>query len=206
MKICAKCKQDLDECNFSKDSSKKDGLYSSCSKCRKEYTDNNKHLQKERDKKHYLLNKEKKTIYRKKYRQDNLQYFKDYEAKHKSNYIKQRKIKDPIYKLKITIKRLISHSLTKNGHIKSDTTVSILGCSILDFHRYIESKFESWMNWQNHGNWNGQPTEINTAWDIDHIIPISSASSEEDVIRLNHYTNFQPLCSFTNRHIKRNLV
>jgi hypothetical protein len=38
--------------------------------------------------------------------------------------------------------------------------------------------------------------------DIDHIIPISSVNSENDVIRLNHYTNLQPLCSKVNRDIK----
>jgi hypothetical protein len=39
------------------------------------------------------------------------------------------------------------------------------------------------MNWENQG----------TYWHMDHIIPISSAETEEDVYRLNHYTNFQPL-------------
>jgi hypothetical protein len=33
--------------------------------------------------------------------------------------------------------------------------------------------------------------------------PISSAKTEEDVIRLNNYTNFQPLCSKVNRDIKK---
>ena len=58
------------------------------------------------------------------------------------------------------------------------------------------------MNWNNYGNWNGYPKEINTAWDIDHIVPMSTAKTEKDVLKLNHYTNFQPLCSYTNRHIK----
>lgn len=39
---------------------------------------------------------------------------------------------------------------------------------------------------------------------IDHIVPISSAKSENDVLKLNHYTNLQPLCSKINRNIKRN--
>jgi hypothetical protein len=39
--------------------------------------------------------------------------------------------------------------------------------------------------------------ELNKSWDIDHIIPISSAKTKEDIIRLNHYTNLQPLCSYT---------
>lgn len=39
--------------------------------------------------------------------------------------------------------------------------------------------------------------------DIDHIIPVSTAKKYEDVIKLNHYTNLQPLCSYVNRVIKR---
>jgi hypothetical protein len=63
-----------------------------------------------------------------------------------------------------------------------------------------ESKFESWMSWENKGLYNG---ELNYGWDIDHIIPLSSADIEEDIIRLNHYTNLQPLCSKVNREIKK---
>lgn len=59
------------------------------------------------------------------------------------------------------------------------------------------------MNWENRGLYNG---ELNYGWDIDHIIPLSSARTEEDVIRLNHYTNLQPLCSKMNRDIKRSNV
>ena len=80
-------------------------------------------------------------------------------------------------------------------------TIEILGCSYEDFRIYIESKFECWMTWENHGIYNG---ELNYGWDIDHIIPLSSVETEEDIIRLNHYTNLQPLCSYTNRYIKRN--
>ena len=49
------------------------------------------------------------------------------------------------------------------------------------------------MSWDNHG----------TYWDIDHIIPLSTALNEADIIRLNHYTNLQPLDSFINRYVKR---
>jgi len=56
------------------------------------------------------------------------------------------------------------------------------------------------MNWDNHGLYNGK---FNYGWDIDHIIPISSGKTEEDIFRLNHYTNLQPLCSKVNRDIKK---
>jgi hypothetical protein len=57
------------------------------------------------------------------------------------------------------------------------------------------------MTWDNHGLYNG--TE-GFGWDIDHIIPLSSAINETDIIKLNHYFNLQPLCSKINRDVKRN--
>ena len=76
-----------------------------------------------------------------------------------------------------------------------------MGCSFEEFKIHLESQFEPWMLWDNRGKYNG---ELNYGWDIDHIIPISTSQTVDDVIRLNHYTNLQPLCSKINRDIKRN--
>ena len=62
------------------------------------------------------------------------------------------------------------------------------------------------MNWDNYGDPKDGILELNKTWDIDHIEPLSSAKTEEDIIRLNHYTNLQPLCSYYNRHIKKNFL
>lgn len=35
------------------------------------------------------------------------------------------------------------------------------------------------MTWENRGLYNG---ELNYGWDIDHIVPISSASIEEEIL------------------------
>ena len=59
------------------------------------------------------------------------------------------------------------------------------------------------MNWDNYGNPKDGLVEPNKTWDIDHIIPMNNAKTEDDVYRLNHYTNLQPLCSYVNRFIKR---
>ena len=56
------------------------------------------------------------------------------------------------------------------------------------------------MNWENKGKYNGN---FNSGWDLDHIIPISSAKNKEEIYKLNHYTNYQPLCSKVNRFIKK---
>jgi hypothetical protein len=108
---------------------------------------------------------------------------------------------DDIFRLSKNIRTLISNTFKIKLYTKKSKTHKILGCSYDEFKIYLESKFEDWMTWENRGLYNG---ELNYGWDIDHIIPISSAKTEEDIIKLNHYTNFQPLCSYTNRHIKRN--
>ena len=96
---------------------------------------------------------------------------------------------------------MIGDSLRSDGYLKESKTESILGCSFEYFKLYLESKFENWMTWDNYGLFNG---ELKYGWDIDHIKPLSSAETKEDIIKLNHYTNLQPLCSYTNRYIKMN--
>jgi len=79
-------------------------------------------------------------------------------------------------------------------------TLEILVCSFDEFKIYLESKFEDWMTCENRVLYNG---ELNYGWDIDHIIPLSSAKTEYDIVKLNHFSNLQPLCSYTNRYIKK---
>lgn len=73
------------------------------------------------------------------------------------------------------------------GYSKKSKTQEILGCSFEFFKEYIESMFVEGMTWYNHGEWH-----------LDHKIPISWSETEEDLIKLNHYTNFQPLWSHDN--------
>ena len=108
-----------------------------------------------------------------------------------------------LYKLSCNIKTLISNSLKSKNFIKQNKTTKILGCSIEKFKQHLESKFESWMNWNNYGKYNGT---FNYGWDIDHKIPTASSKSEEELLILNHYTNLQPLCGYINRVIKRDIV
>jgi hypothetical protein len=45
------------------------------------------------------------------------------------------------------------------------------------------------MNWDNYSF---------RGWHIDHIIPLTSAKNEEELIKLCHYTNLQPLWAKDN--------
>lgn len=108
---------------------------------------------------------------------------------------KNRLLKDPLYKLKINIKSLISGSFKKKGTRKSKKTIEILGCTFEEYKTHIENQFESWMNWSNYGAYKNNETRT---WQIDHIIPISLAFTQAELIKLNHFTNLRPLDSKEN--------
>jgi hypothetical protein len=151
-------------------------------------------------------NKSKLTIQNKEYL---IQYRKINKVKineqNKLYNLNKRKI-NPLYKFKCNLRSLLNGSMKKKGYIKNSKTNQIIGCTIDELIIYLESKFESWMNWDNYGNPKDNVLKINKTWDIDHIIPMCTAITEEDAIRLNHYNNLQPLCSYTNRLIKKDKI
>jgi hypothetical protein len=51
----------------------------------------------------------------------------------------------------------------------------------------LEKQFVVGMSWDNRNKWH-----------IDHIIPLSSAKTEEEIYKLAHYTNLQPLWAEDN--------
>ena len=179
---------------------------------RKKYRDNNIEKVKKQIEIWYSNNPNKSKEYAKNNRESEPHKKKEYTKNwRKNNDIKlkkQRKIyrntkikNDYLYKLKENIRCLINISFKNKGFNKNNRkTNEILGCSFEQFKKHLESKFESWMNWNNKALYNG---EEGYGWDIDHIIPLCTAKTEEDIIKLNHYTNLQPLCGFTNRVIKR---
>ena len=163
---------------------------------KKEYYNQNKVLILQKKKEYRELNKDHIKEIRRQYRLKN----KEKIAKQKKEYQKKL-LNTNTGKLKHNIRQSIRRSLINKGYTKKFSSEQILGCTIGFFKDYIESKFEPWMNWNNKGQYNNQP---DFGWDLDHIVPLSMAITEEDIIRLNHYTNFQPLCSHYNRDIKKN--
>jgi hypothetical protein len=193
----------------------------------KEYQEQNKEAIQEKRKEYLEQNKEaiqeKKKLYRetpeakkqnKIYREENKETIKERNKEYynKTKEIrrlkqKERRSNDLLFKLRGDISCLIRNSFSSKTFKKTSKTQDILGCTFEEFRQHIESNFEDWMNWDNRGNWNGIPTELNTAWDIDHIIPTSTATTELELLQLNHYTNLQPLCSYYNRNVKKdNLI
>lgn len=171
--------------------------------------------------KHYIENKEKISEYFKSWYSDHKDDFNEYSREYKqvnrerinkrrnernkersselSKINRERRQSDPVFRISNNIRVYLRNFLKRKEYTKTTKTEFIIGCTFLEFKNYIESKFEDWMTWENYGKYNGKEKY---GWDVDHIIPLSTAKTEEDVFRLNHFTNLQPLCSFINRDVK----
>lgn len=162
----------------------------------KEYVKNNPEKTKNKWRKYENSEKGKKTRleYRKSQKglENNKKKVEKYRSKKENkekinNYVKNRLKNDNIYYLKEKIRRRINEVLKKKKLTKCKSSTEVIGCSWEQLKKHLESQFKEGMSWDNKGKWH-----------IDHIIPISTAKSKEEVYRLNHYTNLQPLWAEDN--------
>ena len=202
-KLCKKCKIEKPLAKFNKNKTNKDGFQVYCKECQyiynKEYKKKNKEKIKKynkiKDKERYLKNKDKilkqHKIYNNSHKEEKSKHHHDYYVQNKekikknsSKYLKDKLKKDVIFKMKFQIRNIIRNSFSKKGYIKSKKTEQIIGISLSEFYYYLLQTFK-----KNYGyEWNGIE-QVH----IDHIIPLSTAETEEEIIKLNHYTNLQLL-------------
>lgn len=162
----------------------------------KDYYIKNATLIKERSRLYRLKNAEKLKEYHAK-RYENK---RDFLLKQKSEYFQnnkkeineRRKIKLAGNEELILRNRLRSRlhiALKRKGLRKNNLTMKYIGCSKEKLRSHIESQFVEGMNWGNHGTWH-----------IDHIVPVSSfdLSKEENIYKMMHYSNLQPLFAEDN--------
>ena len=209
-KVCSSCDVEKPQQDF----------YSGRNKCKVCYLGNikkydiqyrkkNKELLKEKHKQFYIKNKEKINKKNNKYSEENREKLREYAKKYykenkkmlldkQSKYRKENqeqlyayrknKLKtDPIFALSCRIRTLICISFTNRGYSKNSRSHEILGIGWEGLKEHFERQFVDGMNWENRDRWH-----------IDHIIPLATAQSEDDVIKLNHYTNLQPLWAHDN--------
>jgi hypothetical protein len=199
MKRCSKCKQEKEFNHFCKNNRYKDGRHDTCKQCRKEYNKDNK---------------EKIIEYEKQWRANNLDYGKQWRINnpgkykilytinnskktkeqitldnklsqsYKAEWTKDKYRKNPKYKLSQILRIRLLDAL-KDKTNKTESSLSLLGCTIQEIKQYLESQFKPEMTWENHG-------EI---WEIDHIKPCDSFDliDIEQQKQCFHYTNLQPL-------------
>jgi hypothetical protein len=208
-KKCSKCgiEKELCEFYFRKD---RGCYYSCCKKCvsikSKINWEKQKMIDPEYDKKRYEIRKQKNTNgfkkYSKKWNDNNKEYYQKYKKKNEEKikeyskiyYInnrekinkytnewrKEKNKKDLLFKL---INNMRSSTNRMIGS-KKNKTFEYLGCSPQELKLFLENKFLNGMSWDNYGKF---------GWHIDHIIPLSSAKDGEELIKLFHYSNLQPL-------------
>lgn len=100
---------------------------------------------------------------------------------------RERRKTEPLYKFKRTIRTRMADAFRASSWNKNGSSEKLLGCSFSECMDHIESQFKEGMTWQNHGEWH-----------IDHIIPLDSAKTEDEVLELFKYTNLQPLWASEN--------
>lgn len=185
MKKCTKCKETKELSEFYSRKTAKDGRRQPCKQCYKKYEEDNKGRITEYQKKYREENKEAAAEYQRGYRTQNRDQLKDKQAKRE----RARRKLDPIYRLRRNIKTNIYNALRRGGYYKNSRTFEILGCSYEELQQHLVRSFEN-----NYGISYSEEYDLH----IDHIVPISSAKTEEEIIELNHYSNLQYLFAEDN--------
>ena len=209
-KICTTCKNNKPLCDFHKYGKSKDGYTHRCKVCvsRKNtlLTDSkicsscslSKSLEEFNNRKNGKFGKssickicQNKKL--KKYREKNIERIR----KVKNIWINNRKKNDPLYKLECNVRCRIYDFLKGRNLNKNNKTFEIVGCTPKELKVYIEDKFVDNMSWENYGYY---------GWHIDHIIPLDFAKNEDEIYKLCHYTNLQPLWWDKNLKKGKNII
>ena len=185
-KRCTQCKKEQTIDKYHKNKNSKDGLQYQCKVCcsenEKEYRKNNLEKARSFSKNWYKNNKEKHLVRTKK------RYKKYKESILKNNLERQKqRIKiDENYRLAKNYRSRIWYYM--KSHKKGDKhSIDFLGCSIENFWIHLEKQFTKGMTRKNYGKWH-----------IDHIIPLASAKTKEELEKLYHHSNCQPLWAKDN--------
>jgi hypothetical protein len=209
-KVCKKCliEKSLDE--FYLEKRNLDGLMGSCKDCynltQKKWRLNNvkdvllrdkKYREKNNEniiinnRKHYLNNVDKINERNRNWRKNNPQRSKEFSKNWKENNIEKIKLYQQIPEIKIShnMRCRIKQFLKNNNVSKKNKTFEIVGCHPEFLKEHLEKQFKEGMSWENYGLY---------GWHIDHIIPLSSSKTEEEIYQLSHYTNLQPLWAEDN--------
>lgn len=202
-KLCPKCNKIKNFSEFNKETKRKYGIGVYCKECIYIIAKENKDRINNYYKKWAKNNKDKIKISNAKQRNKNKQYYKEYYKNNKEEHLKKckiysknRRIKDIGFKILLNLRRRLAYAI--NGKDKSKKTTELLGCSIQQLKKYLESKFKSGMSWDNYGRGiNGKGMQ---EWHIDHIIPCASfdLSKPEEQRKCFHYSNLQPLWAKEN--------
>jgi len=217
---CGRCKEVKDCTEFNKNKKTRSGYQNRCKLCRKNHRDANKEHTKKRHAKYYIKNRDavlgKVRTYKKAHRKElaaaqrkyvlsdpnykeRQKIYRKNILNHTRQYFRKKRKEDINFKLAKNVRSRIRMALiSKTKHGKS---LQLLGCSIVEYRKYIESKFYTSsngieMSWENFGYGIGK-------WQIDHIVELSTfnlLNVEQQKVACN-YLNTQPL--WYEDHLKK---
>jgi len=186
-KKCCKCELEKPLEDFYK---RENGYKSNCKKCTsvygKKYYSLNKERHNQQMSKHYLNNVEKYVLRHKIYREKS----KDKINNIAKNYLKKRRKEDILFKLKHNLRVRIKEFMKSKNMKSTNRTFEFVGCTPETLRKHLENNFMEGMSWENYGK-----------WEIDHKIPLSMATSIDELYKLNYYLNLQPM--WENENIKK---
>ena len=146
---------------------------------KKDYREKNKEKLKEYNKEYYEKNKEKVKEKVKECREKN----KERRNEYLKEYNKNKRKEDELFAVSERCRSRIQQFIRQRGYKKTSKTFEMIGCTP---EQLLEHLHKTW--YDNYGTeYNGEPVHI------DHIIPLSSAETEEDIYKLCHYSNLQYL-------------
>ena len=218
-KICSRCSVEKEVCEFGIRKNRKSKFRSRCKSCHaedgKKYRENNTKLVKSQRKKYYDKNRDELNKKTREWYENNservCQQKKDFYKENrnlildrsklwtKNNrdkvniYIKSKKQGNPLFRIELNVRGRIKQYLKQKNITQKNKTFEIVGIEVNELKKYIENQFTDGMCWENYGMY---------GWHIDHIIPLCSANNENELLKLFHYTNLQPLWAEDN--LKKN--
>lgn len=149
---------------------------------------NNADKERQHGKDYYHANKEKRLDNHSKWINKNREYVRA----HNNSYMKNRMATDILFALATRIRKAVRNALCKTGLPKKSRTFEMLGYSRVELNEYLS-------------RWIDKPCEICGLVEvslqtshIDHIIPISMATTEEEIIFLNQLKNLRLICAKCN--------
>ena len=179
--LCRECGEELNKYLLFYCEECKTRLHNEIIKSVKDSSKENNKKFNENSKKYYHNNKEKSAEYQKKYRKKN---------KEKINKkIREKYNSNPNVRLASNLRKGIRQAL--KGKHKSEHSIVLLGCTIGEFKRHLESQFEWDMTWKNYGYY---------GWHVDHIIPCASFDLDDpdEQLKCFNYKNLQPMWAEDN--------
>ena len=215
-KTCWICKQEKEiEC-FGKNKQNKDGKEGRCSECRSNirhkkklamspeekdilnknirdyYRNNKEHLDNMRKDRINKRSPEQKEEIRTRNNEYNRGWYERNKQKHHDTgriRKKERKKEDPVFKMALNIRDRVLKAFKRGGFAKKTNTKQIIGCSFEELQLHLISTAVN-----NYGYYSKEEV-----YHIDHIIPLCLAKTEEEILKLAHWSNLQYLTPKDNR-------